>query len=87
MSATIRLPGVCQDCRKPVHWNGFRWINSTRTGAPALPGDGQRHACEARCGAWMPLAGDRCGRKPHANGYHRSRYAMDNECRAKRTAA
>lgn len=79
----MRLPGVCQDCRQPVHWNGFRWINSQRNGAPHRPGAGQRHVCRRRCGAWMPQAGDRCGRKPNHLGYCRSRYAMDNERVAK----
>ena len=73
----MRLPGVCKDCRKVLWWNGSSW---------RMP-SGIRHRCPKRCGAWMPLADDRCGRKPRHGGYHRSRYAMDNELRAKGRAA
>lgn len=78
MGSRMRLPGVCQDCRRPVHWNGFRWINTTPKGSAWT-----KHLCPLRCAAWMPLAADRCGRKPNHLGYCRSRYAMDNERRAK----
>jgi hypothetical protein len=71
----MRLPGVCISCREPVVWNGKHW---------RAPGQwGRAHVCQVACGALMPLALERCARRPGHTTPHRSRYAMDNECRAK----
>lgn len=82
----MNLPGTCQDCRAPVHWNGFRWIS-----------EGRQHVCgghqmardlvaSGKCGAWMPQAHEWCGRhKGHAYT-HRSVRAMRNESRMRRVA-
>ena len=29
-------PVPCQGCRRPVHWNGFRWIDTLK---------GRQHVC------------------------------------------
>lgn len=69
------LPGVCIVCRADVVWNGKRWRNpGQRSG---------RHVCPAdrpTCGAWMPIARERCARGPGHSGVdqHRSAYALDN---------
>ena len=74
----MKLPGICQVCHQPVVWNGKVWRN---------PGQGQRrHHCSVVCGARMQ-AGERCGRTPGHQGYHRSLYAMENERLSKRRAA
>jgi len=69
----MRLPGVCKACRAALFWNGSRWATPS----------GQAHKCRRRCGAFMPIPRDRCGRKPGHAGYHRSQYAMANERFAK----
>lgn len=71
----MRLPGVCISCREPVVWTGKRW---------RAPGQyGQTHRCAVACGTWMPQADARCGRKPGHRWEHRSRYALDNQARAR----
>lgn len=65
----MRLPGICQDCRRPLVWNGSRWTTPS----------GSIHACTVRCGVFMKAAQDRCGRRTGHNGPHRSQYAVDNE--------
>lgn len=65
-------PVPCQGCQKSVVWRGKRWKSV-----------GQRHGqhrcpTRVRCGAFMPLAQERCDRFIGHGGHHRSRYAMDN---------
>ena len=81
----IRLRGVCIVCRKDVVWSGVAWRR---------PGQwGRRHVCPIErptCGAWMPMARERCVRRPgHWRDDHRSAYALNNEriARAARGAA
>ena len=80
----MRLPGRCIICRTPVIWTGKSWRNGGR-------GKGRRHECppdRATCGAWMPVARERCARRPHTfdpdrGGGHRTAYALENQARAK----
>ena len=73
-------PVPCQSCRKPLHWNGFAWIDSIRKG--------RRHQCE-RCNAVLGYSRERCARRSgHSTGSngggHRSYYAMRNAADRKR---
>ena len=57
----MRLPGRCIVCGTPVIWTGKSWRNGGL-------GKGMRHVCpadRAMCGAWMPVARERCARRPH----------------------
>lgn len=74
-------PLPCQGCARPVVWNGKRWRNvGQRSGG---------HACQpavnVRCGALMPYIKERCARRLGHNDEHRSRYAMDNAARSRRS--
>lgn len=76
---TAVLSGVrCQNCRRPVVWDrvGTYWqlIDAHRKRA---------HHCPPICGALLPIAGDRCARMLAHSGSHRSRWAMDNDARAR----
>ena len=72
------LPGICRGCGNPVVYTSRHWRNPSHLG---------RHVCPPErptCGAWMPIAKERCARRPGhvatANGHgHRSRYVMDND--------
>ena len=79
----LKLPGRCIVCGVDVVWYAKAWRK---------PSTGQRHRCapdRPTCGAWMPVARERCARRPgHAgtplDGWgHRTRYAMDNAIRAR----
>ncbi len=75
----MRLPGVCIVCHRPVLWNGRFWKDPAR-------GMGRQHVCsEDRplCNGWMVQAKERCARSPGHRGYHRTRWAMDNELASK----
>lgn len=75
----MSLPGVCVVCRRPVRWGGRCWRDGSS-------GRGPRHVCpidRAACGAWMPIAKERCARTVGHGGEkgysgHRTRYALDN---------
>ena len=67
----MKLPGVCISCREPVIWTGKRWRVPGR-------GMGRLHVCKVRCGRYMPLAHERCARRPGHLTPCRSRYSMDN---------
>jgi hypothetical protein len=73
-------PGRCMGCGATVWWNGKRWR-----------GDGPRryqaHVCPSdrkECGAWMPIARERCARRPGHTESHRSRWVMDETARRRR---
>lgn len=68
----IRLPGVCQVCRRPVTYNGRNWKERTNLR--------RRHVCpidRPTCAAVMRY-GERCARKPGHTTEHRTAYAMAN---------
>lgn len=77
----MKLPGICQGCHAPVFWNGKRWKNPGQWGGV--------HRCKPDglviCGTLMPYIKERCARRLGHRGDHRSRYAMDNAARARRT--
>ena len=73
-------PVPCQGCGVPVVWTGHRW-----RGFPLLRGEGA-HRCETstKCGAYMPQARERCGRRKGHGYEHRTAYALANAARARR---
>lgn len=85
----LRVPGVCAICRRPVIFDGKRWVDKPRrvhtcpVARPAcgalMPGSGRAPERRLRAGVGL----ERCGRAPDHNGGHRSRWAMDNELYAK----
>jgi hypothetical protein len=77
----VRLPGTCQGCGQTVFWNGKKWRNPRQTSGG--------HACKpdgfVLCGALMAQVKERCARKLGHHNEHRTRYAMDNAARARRS--
>lgn len=76
----IRGPIPCINCQRPVVWDRRGGALRLMNRRPA----GKRHVCAEVCGAWMPLAKERCARAPGHLGSHRSRYVMDSEARMRR---
>ena len=80
MIAPILGPAPCGGCRRPVwYFRALGWAEPT--GRKTVPWT--RHGCHHgdRCGAVMPMYGDRCARRRGHRTEHRSRYAMDNAAR------
>ena len=74
-------PAPCQGCHSPVYWNGKRWRNpGQRSGGHACKPDGI-----VICNGFMPQIKERCARRLGHLKEHRSRYAMDNAARARRS--
>ena len=75
----MNLPGVCIACRVPVVWHGEFWwegLNHHRCNRKAIP------VCES----WMPHAKEFCARRRGHSNDHRTRYALDNDARARRAS-
>lgn len=73
----IRLPGRCVVCAADVVWTGKSWKDRRPVSARVR----RKHVCRAdrpACGALMPLARERCARRPGHTTEHRSRYALEN---------
>jgi hypothetical protein len=41
----VRLPGVCIDCRQPVTWTGWQWVDGSERQRD------RKHECRAASGA------------------------------------